>query len=117
LSSPPGRRRHRTRLVRSFTGVARDQSIVETLMIPLAMIVLDKSMIACRKCRSPSGMMRSRHSSLIDLTNRWAQAFAFGALRDEHYADAPVSELTQYLRKVHAIRRRHRQRPDNLLHE
>jgi hypothetical protein len=51
---------------------ARDEPILETLMIPLAMIVLDELCDSVPEVRLPIGVMRSRHSSLIDLMNRSA---------------------------------------------
>src|SRR5438132_7237461 len=40
--------------------------------------------MTCWKCRSPIGMMRSRHSSLIDLTNRVGVAVGRSGRRTNH---------------------------------
>jgi hypothetical protein len=52
-----------------------------TLMIPLAMTVLDKFRYdSSEMALAPSGSIRTRHSCLMDRTNRSAYAFAFGAV-------------------------------------
>jgi len=47
----------------SITGVHSDESNCRDPDDPLAMIVLDELRDCVRKCRSPIGMIRSRHSS------------------------------------------------------
>jgi hypothetical protein len=42
-----------------------DQEVFEALVISLSMIVGDDSEITCRRCRSPSGTIRLRHSLLV----------------------------------------------------
>ena len=48
-------------------------------MIPFAVVVLDVLRHGLPTCRSPIGISRSRHSSLIDRTKRSVYAFALGA--------------------------------------
>ena len=47
-------------------------------MISLRVIVARYSRMAVLKASSPKKIIRSKHSSLIDLTNRSAKAFRFG---------------------------------------
>ena len=46
-----------------------NQLVTDALMIPLAVVVRNEFR-ECRKCRSPNGITRARHSSLIVRTNR-----------------------------------------------
>ena len=66
-------------------GLSRDEVIAETLVGPFIMIVMDERAAAARRCASPSGTIRSRHSDLTDKTSRSANAFRFG-LRLESYS-------------------------------
>src|SRR5262249_6675530 len=83
-----------------------------------------------RKCPSPIGTSRSRHSSLIDRTKRSAYAFAFGARTGVRTTDTRVPESTprvtaplpitiadQDVRRGYPIVLGHRQHPHDLLHE
>jgi hypothetical protein len=56
----------------------RIEAIGESLMIAFSVVVLDVLHHGLPE-RSPIGINRSRHSSLIDRTNRSACAFALGA--------------------------------------
>src|SRR5678815_4138796 len=58
-----------------------NQLVTDTLMVPLGMVVGDEFGYRAtkRRCRSPNRIMRSRHSSLIDRTNRSAYALQLGA--------------------------------------
>jgi hypothetical protein len=59
-----------------------DQDIAEALMIPFAMIVRHvlQDRPAERSRVAPSGTIRSKHSLLIESTNRSAKALRFGLL-------------------------------------
>jgi len=54
--------------------------VVESLMVSLAVVVLDVLRVRRRKWPSPSGTTRLRHSSLIDRTNLSAYALRLGLL-------------------------------------
>jgi hypothetical protein len=56
-----------------------DKPVLEPLMISFVMVVIDEFLEGPSEMRSPSGTIRSRHSYLIDRTNRSAWAFALGA--------------------------------------
>ena len=58
---------------------AVDEFVPEALVIALAVIVLDKLADRLSQVALASGITRSRHSSLIERTNRSAYAFALGA--------------------------------------
>ena len=49
-----------------------DDRARESLMMAFPVVWSTYSMIACRRCRSPSGTILSRHSDLIESTNRSA---------------------------------------------
>ena len=86
---------------------------------------------ACRKCRSPIGIKRSRPSSVIDRTKRSAYAFALGARSGSGYdAGSRVPELMPHVaaplpisiadHDMDGLPRAvlgHRQRSHDLLHE
>jgi hypothetical protein len=48
------------------------------------------STIARRRCLSPSGTIRSKHSLLIESTNRSAKAFRFGLLAGRRTIFTPL---------------------------
>ena len=64
---------------RSLRSRTVDQFVGKSLMIPLAMVRVTNSRRVRRRCHSPSGTTRLRHSSFTDRTNRSACALQFGA--------------------------------------
>ena len=51
---------------------AVDEGIAEALMIPLAVVMLDELAQGARRWRSPNGIIRARHSCLMERTKRSA---------------------------------------------
>jgi hypothetical protein len=66
-------------------------------MIPCSVIGLDVFLTARRKCRSPSGTLRSGHSSLMDRTKRSACALASGARSGIRTTRMPLPEPMAYV--------------------
>ena len=66
----PGPASHATRSL--YRRQARDEAIVEPLVIPFPMIVFDEFCQGMSKVLLPTGITRLRHSSLIDRTKRSA---------------------------------------------
>ena len=63
-------------------------------MIPLAVVMLDEFGDGAPKMGLPIGISRSRHSSLIDRTNRSAYALAFGARIGYDHPDSRIPQNT-----------------------
>jgi hypothetical protein len=58
---------------------ARDQCIVQPLMIPLSLVMVDELAHRAPEVALAGRVSRSKHSSVMDRTNRSAKAFALGA--------------------------------------
>ena len=71
--------------------LGRDERVAQPLVRALFMKVRTNARTAARRCPSPSGTMRSKHSDLTDPTNRSANAFKFGLRAGRTSGFAPLS--------------------------
>jgi hypothetical protein len=85
FGSLPRCEERRTRPVRASPCAAGRRGLA------VEMMVRDKLRVACRTCRSPSGLTRPRHSCLIDRPNRSACGVAFEALSGVRATRMPAS--------------------------
>jgi hypothetical protein len=78
-----------------------DQLVAEPLVVSFAMVVRHELGEVRRRWRSPIGIMRSRHSSLVERTNRSACALQFGARNGVGIIRTPAEARTRSTAAFH----------------
>jgi hypothetical protein len=76
-------------------GLSRDEVVAETLVRAFLMIMMDERANGSPEVPSPSGTMRSKHSDLMDKTNRSANAFRLGLRAGRSSGFTPLSRRSR----------------------